>query len=233
MDYCIIGKHGFIGSALAKKLGRVSSYPTKDTKVIFYMAGVTHMDYDQNQEYHFNKVMQDFMFLLPFCEQHNIKFVYCSSALVYEKDNPFANCKRIMETMAQMYPFTLGLRIFPVYGPGEKRTVISKWCEDIKNDRTPLVFGDGTQKRDFIFIDDVVDQMLGLVEKGKFGIADIGAGDPVSFNGIIAEINHVLGKDVKAEYVNQPADYSSGIYCTNPLPVKTSLKDGIKRILEQ
>ena len=232
MKYAIIGRKGLIGSALAKKLGEVGSFPTPDTKVLFHFGSVVHPPFEENPDYHINEILTSFLYLLPYCRDNDIYFVYPSSALVYEKTTQFATTKKIMELMASMYPKTLGLRIFPVYGPGETRTVISQWCAQMKAGQRPIVYGDGTQERDFIYIDDVVDQILELVENKVEGVRDIGAGKPVSFNSIIDTINKLLGKNLKPLYKDKPFNYSQGIVCQNPMKTKFSIEYGCKNILE-
>lgn len=238
MKVTVLGRHGFIGSALTKELEQegweVTSFPTKDVQCIFHFASPVHPPFEENPDYHMQEVLNSFMHLLPFCRDNNIKFVYASSALVYEdRDMAFIKTKKIMELMASMYPNTLGLRIFPVYGPGENRTAISQFCEDMKNDRRPKVYGDGNQERDFIFIDDVIFQIMEAIENNKTGIIDIGAGYPVSFNLIIHTINTILGKDIKPLYQDKPKDYAKGIVCKNPGTINFSIYEGITRILEQ
>lgn len=134
--------------------------------------------------------------------------------------------------MASMYPKTLGLRIFPVYGPGENRTVISQWAKQMKAGERPTVYGDGTQERDFIYIDDVIDQILTLVKDRVVGVRDIGRGQPVAFNDIIGEINKILGTDIEPIYKDKPFNYSAGIVCKDPMPTHYSIHDGLKTILE-
>ena len=230
--YCVIGQ-GLIATALKKNLPDVSFYPTPDTQTIFYLDSVVHMDFEKNVDYHLNKVVNEFLFLLSYCKQYRIRFVYASSAMVYEKDTEFTRCKRALELLALCYQDTLALRIFPVYG-NENRTIISKWCKEMKNDIPPTVFGDGTQTRDFIHVDDVASQILTLETMKVRGTADIGAGNPTSFNDIIKIINEELGKNLKPIYIDRPKDYSQGIQCMNPLPIKISLRDGIRiRLLEQ
>jgi len=231
IENCIIGHKGFIGSALAKKVGEYTTTPTKDTKTIFYMASVTHPEFESNFDYHLSKVVSDFLYLLPFCRDNNIKFIYPSSALVYEKDTPFVKSKRVLETMASCYPKTLGLRMFPVYGPGETRTAISQWCHDIMKGVKPIVYGDGTQKRDFIYIDDVVDNIIHMATKEYEGIKDLGAGKPVEFNQILDIIGKISRKEFNINYIPAPSGYSEGIVCRNPVPTNVSIEDGIKNIL--
>lgn len=230
-DITIIGKHGFLGSALAERFGEVDSFPTKKTKILFHFGSPVHPPFEQNPDYHMNEIINSFLYLLPFCRDNNIFFVYPSSALVYEKNTTFTKTKKIMELMASCYPNTLGLRIFPVYGPGENRTVISQWCKQMKNTQRPVVYGDGEQKRDFIYIDDAIDQIMKLVKDQTTGIKDIGSGKPVSFNEIIKIINGLLDIHLFPVYVKKPFNYSAGIVCKTPMPVKYSIYDGCKRIL--
>lgn len=235
MNIAIIGKNGFIGAALAKRFSslghEVLSFPTKETKILFHFGSPVHPPFEMNPDYHMQEVLSSFMYLLPFCRDNNIYFVYPSSALVYEKDTMFAKCKKIMEMYASCYPKTLGLRIFPVYGPGEHRTAIAQWCEAIKKKQRPVIYGDGTQERDFIYIDDVVDQIMDLVKKEVTGVRDIGAGRPVSFNHIALTIEKVAGTSFGPRYIKQPKGYSKGIVCKNPGKINVSLAEGVKRIL--
>lgn len=228
----IIGKHGFLGSALAKYYGQVDSFPTKDTKILFHFGSPVHPPFEQNPDYHMNEIISSFLHLLPYCRDHGIYFIYPSSALVYEKDTVFAKTKHIMELMASCYPNTLGLRIFPVYGPGEHRTAISQWCAAMKNGERPVVYGDGEQKRDFIYIDDVVSQIKTLIDSRATGVHDVGIGAPVSFNTIIAKINKILKKDLQPIYKPAPEGYSEGIVCKNPGEFHCTIDYGLERILE-
>lgn len=232
--YCVIGKRGFLGSALSKKLGGdVDYFPKKDTKVVFHFDSPVHPIFEENPAYHLNRIISDFLFLLPYCRDNGIFFIYPSSALVYEKDTEFTRYKKLTELMGSYYPNTLGLRIFPVYGPGENRTAITQWCNAMQKGERPVVYGDGTQKRDFIYIDDAVEQMIDLMQRRVTGVRDIGAGKPISFNQIVKTINGVLGTKIEPKYIPAPVDYSKGIVCKDPLLTKYSLEYGIKRILEQ
>jgi UDP-glucose 4-epimerase len=92
------------------------------------------------------------------------------------------------------------------------------------------VYGNGKQKRDFIYIDDVVDNIISL-SKSQKGIRDIGAGKPYTLNEVVATINEIANTNLKPVYIKPPAVYSDGVYCTNPVRCKVSLKDGIKKVL--
>jgi nucleoside-diphosphate-sugar epimerase len=233
--FCIIGRHGFIGSALSRKLGDVTSYPTKDTKVLFHFGSHTHPVFDKNPEYEMKQVIQSFVDLLPLCQERGILFVYPSSALVYEKETQFGRFKKTLESLVACYKtISLGLRIFPTYGPGETHTVISQACARMANGERPVIYGDGTQQRDFIHIDDVVSQIVSLIGDPRWAsrIVDIGAGNPISFNEIVGIINSQLGTSILPQYVPIPESYSHGIVCPNPLPALVTMDQGIRRLLK-
>lgn len=229
-EHCVIGS-GFLATALRKKLN-ATFYPVKETKYMFYMSSVTHMDFEKNPEYHMQKVITDFDRLLPYCDCHGIKFIYASSALVYEfgkRDTQFVKTKLLLEQRAGLYKNTLGLRIFPVYGKGD-HTVFSKWIDDIKNNCQPIIYGDGTQIRSFIFIDDFTEMALNL--KDYEGTVDIG-GQTIQFNEIVEKINKVLEKKIEPLYARPPEGYTfDGPKPTNWVDFTyTTYEEGIKSML--
>jgi len=106
---------------------------------------------------------------------------------------------------------SIGLRYFSVYGPNEKHKAnfannISQFLWTMTNGDSPIIYGDGTQTRDFTFVDDVVQaNILALQSEGReFGIYNIGTGIETSFSRIVEIINQHLGTDIRATYVDNP-----------------------------
>lgn len=228
--YCLIGRHGFIGGALARRLGEVSSTPTQDTEVVIDMGSSVHPRFEENPDYYFKTLLDRHLYLLSFGKY----YVYPSSALVYEpREIPFTHFKRAAEEIAKAYPNNLGLRIFPVYGPGEMRTAPAQWCSAMLRGERPLVFGDGTQQRDFIYIDDVVEAIVSFIEARVTGVRDVGKGKPASFNNIIDTINGILGTHIEPLYRPQPEQYSTGVVCQQPVPTRFSMEDGLRAMLDR
>lgn len=236
MTVAVLGRHGFIGSALTRKLEAlghtVQPFPTKETAILYHVASPVHPPFEMNPDYHLTEILSSFSYLLPFCRENKIRFIYPSSALIYEQDTLFKKCKQLMEIYASCYPDTLGLRIFPTYGVGETRTAIYQWCRDMLADKEPIVYGDGTQTRDFIYIDDVVDAIIKASLSQETGVKDIGSGNPVTFNEIIGIINDVLGKSIKPRYVAAPKAYSKGVTCHHPVKTTIPLREGITRVCD-
>lgn len=159
--------------------------------------------------------------------------VWASSSSIYSGHNPphqewmpannldwYTEVRYFMERLAYRYweahgvP-SIGLRIFSCYGDkdvGKKQyaNVITQFALDMIRGKRPLVYGDGTQKRDFIHVDDVVRGFIRaseICEKGA-DIINLGTGHTYSFNEAIEMINVVLETDIKPKYTkNQIHNY--------------------------
>ncbi len=234
---CIIGKNGFIGGALARRMQgigyAITSVPSKESKMIFDFGSPVHPPFEENPDFYMTTLLPRHLAILRL----GVPYIYASSALVYEnKEIPFTYFKKALEDLAMAYPETpsMGLRIFPVYGPGEDRTFIAQACKAMKAGDSPVIYGNGSQTRDFVFIDDVVDQILVKALLEERGIYDIGTGIQTSFNKIVEAINKILGTDIQPTYADLPAKYAlESPKCKIPIFNPTSLYDGCKRILEQ
>jgi len=157
------------------------------------------------------------------------KFMYASSAAVYG-DNPklpkeesmevntisfYAAHKHINEIYATLYSKyyglqTVGLRYFNVFGPRQDPSspysgVISLFMDCYKNNRNPLVYGNGLQTRDFIYVKDVVQANL-LAMSGEYSGAEIfnvGTGRQISLNDLLSELKIISGKLLPKNYESQ------------------------------
>lgn len=159
----------------------------------------------------------------------------------------YENCSRCYQ---KVYPEMeiIGFRFMSVYGPNEEAkgpyaNVISQFIWDIMRGKAPIIYGDGSQYRDFTNVRDVVQGITRAIEtEKKLGneVFNIGTGDYASFNDIIEIINEELKKQgketvaaeripnpVKENYVqSQHADISK-IGQTLDYKPTVSLKDGI------
>jgi len=138
--------------------------------------------------------------------KHNVKhFIYASSSSVYGDDgtqkSPYAVSKATNELQAAMYSnlsdmkFT-GLRFFTVYGEGIREDLaISKFKKAIENDEPLTVYGDGTQARDFTYVDDICEAIKLIVESDKDWkneVFDIGYGKSTTVNELVKILkNHI------------------------------------------
>jgi UDP-glucose 4-epimerase len=107
---------------------------------------------------------------------------------------------------------TVSLRYFNVFGPrqdpnSQYAAVIPKFITAMLNDKSPIVYGDGTQSRDFTFVQNVVDANILACESDITGTFNIACGRRITINQLIGMINDLLGKDIKPKYVDpRPGD---------------------------
>jgi UDP-glucose 4-epimerase len=105
-----------------------------------------------------------------------------------------------------------------------------------------VIFGDGSQTRDFVYVGDVVEALLLAMEK-DFGcnVFNVGTGVAYSFNQIVELLNELLGKDIKP--VRKPMPMKNYVFETLAdtikaekvlgFKAKTSLKQGIKSLINE
>ena len=233
----LMGRNGFLGSEIAKKLHKLDTTPNRFSNRIFFFGSPSSVIlFNKNLDYCFRETINSFIEVCSLAKQNNIYIVYPSSATVNNKNNSYARCKAALEEIAQGYGIkSLGLRISASYGPGEEHkgeyaSIVYQWCKEMKQGKKPIIWGDGTQTRDFIYIDDVIDNIIELSDKRTEGIYEIGTGINTSLNEVVATINKVLGTDIKPKYIPKPDSYIQETP-VKAVPCKVSLEEGIKRII--
>ena len=128
-------------------------------------------------------------------------------------------------------------RIFTGFGPreelkGELASVVYHFLSEMMAGRSPVIWGDGEQTRDFVYIDDIIDNIL-LDFQFDTGIKEIGTGISYSLNTVVNMINLYLGTDIQPEHIDKPQQYIENTICSNPCDCKVSLEEGIKKILDR
>lgn len=154
------------------------------------------------------------------------KIIYASSGSVYGNKsakrteivtptNIYGKTKLVCEHIAKLYEKQipmLGLRIFAGYGPqedqkGEFASVITLFYQWLKKKQKPIVYGDGLQKRDFIYINDIVNLLITVAHNETTGLLDVGSGKSVTFNQVVSILNNYLKLNIIPQYVSAPSHY--------------------------
>ena len=152
------------------------------------------------------------------------KVIYASSSSVYgdtttipQKEDmspnplsPYALSKVSGEyycaIFRQMYGLsTVCLRYFNVYGPrqdsgSQHATVIPAFIRKVSQDLPPIILGDGTKSRDFVFVKDVARANILAVQNNAEGTYNIGSGKSTSINKLAQTIPRVMGKNLPPVY---------------------------------
>jgi UDP-glucuronate 4-epimerase len=168
--------------------------------------------------------------LLEIARQRHIKkFVFASSSSVYgnnkkvpfsEDDNvdfpisPYAATKKAGELICHTYHHLYGmgmtcLRFFTVYGPRQRPDLaIHKFARLIEEGQPIPIYGDGTMRRDFTYIDDIINGVVAALDQcAAYQIYNLGESRPICVSDLVTEIENALGKKaVKNHLPTQPGD---------------------------
>jgi UDP-glucose 4-epimerase len=145
------------------------------------------------------------------CAGRGARLVYISSAAVYGEPqrlpideghptrplSPYGLSKLAGEQVAQMLaPGAAVLRLFNVYGPGQTGPyagVITKFVERARRGLPPVIYGDGTQTRDFIHVSDVARFVEAVLDRGAAGVYNVGTGRAVSIRELALFVMRLAG----------------------------------------
>ena len=175
----------------------------KDVDGIFHEAALTIVQesFLMEEEY-YDVNVKGTENIFKIAEKYGIKVVFASSSSVYgntenipiiennerEPINPYGKTKLEDEFLAEKYSdkgvSIIGLRYFNIFGKGQTGSyagVITKFVNQLKEKKSPIIFGDGSQIRDFIFVEDIAQANLSaMLSKINFGFFNIGTGKATS-----------------------------------------------------
>ena len=220
-------------------------------------AGVRHST-DNSRDYIENNIVGTHN-LIEVCERNDIEnVIYASTSCVmagnelpwkedeptFHQLNPYGYSKRTNECQFKTSNVlrNIGLRFFTVYGPwGRPDMAIFKFSDAVLNEKTIGLFNYGDMKRDFTFVDDIVqgicivaDRIL-TIDIPLNEIYNIGYGQQVDLINFVHEIENNFGKKAIIEYLpKHPADSQETWSDTTKLRAlgyepTTSIKDGVAK----
>jgi UDP-glucose 4-epimerase len=151
------------------------------------------------------------------------KVIYSNSAAIFgepeylpiDEEHPFnMNCgygvtKHTIEHYLKVYKELYGidfisLRYSNVYGPrqdtGGEGGVVAIFCERMLKDNTPVIYGDGYQTRDFIYVKDISRANLVAINSNKSGVFNVCTGNKLAINELYNKINILLNKSIEPVY---------------------------------
>lgn len=165
--------------------------------------------------------------IFKIAKEFGLKVVYASSSSVYGNPkkipitegserapiNPYGNTKLEAEVLAEKYSrdgiSIIGLRYFNVYGRGQTGSyagVITKFINQLKEKKPPIIFGNGSQIRDFIFVEDVARANISAMNsKVSSGFFNIGTGITTSIQQLAHIMIELSGLELKPQY-EKPLD---------------------------
>ncbi len=182
-------------------------------------------------------------------EQKVGRLLYASSASIYgladlfptsEQHHPYNNRtyygaakvagEGMVRSFAEMYGLQyVAMRYFNVYGPrmdidGKYTEVLVRWLDRIEAGQTPIVFGDGAQTMDMVYIDDVIDaNILAMESDVTDEVFNVASGTETSLIGLLRKLLKVTGSTLEPEFMPERT--------VNPVPRRLADTRKAKKIL--
>jgi ADP-L-glycero-D-manno-heptose 6-epimerase len=221
---------GYRGDFVAQNLATLNwreQFADQKFDAIFHLASITDTtNHDQFEQVHDN--VESFRRILNFARSTKTRVIYASSAATYgaateasmesngaAPANVYAFSKVIMDNIANRAAaespdwIVVGLRYFNVYGPREAHkgvpaSMVYHLSRQMKAGQRPRIFKHGEQKRDFVYVKDVVEGSIRALDAQASGIYNLGSGQARSFNELVDVLNKCLGTNFQPDYIDNP-----------------------------
>ncbi len=219
--------------------GSIENY-FKNIDGIFHQAALTVVQDSFTNPEEYNDVnVNGTENIFRIAQKNNTKVVFASSSSVYghqndvpisedaEKSpiNPYGKTKLddeiLMKKYSEMGVDIIGLRYFNIFGEGqtiEYAGVITKFIDRLKSKKPPIIFGDGKQIRDFIYVGDIVEFNLLAMKSNKSNLLiNVGTGESISIlelaNMMIKisglDFQPIMEKSLEGDVIKSQADTST------------------------
>jgi len=197
---------------------------------IFHEAAIVDTTYNLDDIYEINT--NAINSLIKIAEKSDGKLIYASSCAVYGNSkipnkvnyqeiplNKYGESKLLQDNIVRSYlnnpesriPI-VGLRYSNVYGNSESHkdnmsSMIYRINKEIKENKLVKLFEYGEQKRDFVYVEDIVGYNVASAFSNKTGIFNAGYGNSFSFNDVICFFKLYYNKNIDVEFIKNPYDF--------------------------
>jgi len=192
--------------------------------------------------------------------------VYASTSSIYDNDPPgreddpveadtgyeasMLSRERYGEYYGSYYDAlsVAGARFFSVYQgyggaeshKGEYANTVSQWAAKMADGDVPVLWGDGSQTRDYVHVSDVARALELIADERLGGVYNVGTGRSVSFNETVEMLNEALGTEIEPEYEPVPlSNYNyeqradaSGLEAATGWTPQVTFEEGVRRVCE-
>ncbi len=118
-----------------------------------------------------------------------------------------ASCELYLKSFTESYGLnTIALRYFNVFGPKQDKNsqyaaVIPNFISAILENEQPIIYGDGEQTRDFVFVKDIVKANIKAAESDYNGVVNIASGEKLTINKLYEIVKNTLESDIEPKYL--------------------------------
>jgi UDP-glucose 4-epimerase len=181
--------------------------PWGNFDIVYHLAAIARIQPSfKNPEEYFTTNAYATMKIAKYCSDKNIPLVYAGSSSHHSGKfkNPYTFSKDVGEEVVQLFEQHYNLqativRFYNVYGPyhlkeGGYTTLIGAWEKRVEEGKSLIIYGDGSKRRDFTHVDDIVEGLILVNDKQAWGETfELGRGKNFSVN----EIANMFGKEVE------------------------------------
>jgi UDP-glucose 4-epimerase len=175
----------------------------EDIDIVYHLAAIARIQpsFERPEDYidvNFKGTYE----VVKYCIKKNIPLIYAGSSSKHSGrfKNPYTFSKDLGEDIITLYQTHFGLkssiaRFYNVYGPyqlleGGYTTLIGRWINNINNNLPCEIYGDGEQRRDFTYVDDIIDALILIMKKEAYGYEfELGKGKNISINEVAKMFN--------------------------------------------
>ncbi len=199
----------------------------KDIDYVFHLAAMVSvpLSVEQPLTCHMENVTTT-VNLLNACVKNDIKkIIFSSSSAVYGENtnmplkenelpaptSPYATSKACCELYLKSFYESYGLnytalRYFNVFGPKQDKNspyaaVIPNFINAILNNEQPIIYGDGQQTRDFVYVEDVANANILSCKSNFNGIINVASGKKITINELYEIIKKIMNSEIKVKYL--------------------------------
>jgi len=247
MKILITGSEGFVGKAIVKKLtqsnehfifgldlklGRNIFFYTKefDIDMVIHCAALTSVPESiKNPEIYFNVNVWGTYRIFDMYK--GARLVNVASCISDPCVSPYGLSKKLGEIITDYFPNSINVKLFNLFGEGFKSHVIYEFAKRMLHNEDIQIVGDGTAKRDYVYIEDAVDMLIRLAFSEVTGLVDVGYGKLISINELFKFMADYLGYTKSPVYVGER---QCDQYITKARNVVTGIgfEEGMKRTLD-
>ena len=174
------------------------------------------------------KVINDFIRIMEIAKRNGYRVVFASTSSLYN-GNPipfredmeikvtdyYTEARYAIERLAELYHNlhnveSIGFRLFSVYGEREEfkgnyANLVTQFLWAMRKGERPVIYGDGTQTRDFIYVGDAVEAFIRAMESDiEFDVFNVGTGKNYNLNELVKMLNDALSTDMQPLYIDNP-----------------------------
>ena len=207
----------------AKDIGKIE----RDFDYIFHLGIYSASPMYRNDPNLVGEVIQGMTSVLEFSRELEVPLVFASTSSIYNgiepphKENVIPSvtdyyteariaCERLSELYSKLYDVNVAaMRFFSVYGyndigKGKYANLVTQFMVSLINGERPIIYGDGEQRRDFVFVTDVVDALLKASNSKGFNVYNVGTGKNYSLNEAMERLRKITEKKIDPNYIKMP-----------------------------